>query len=582
MTAFSIGPESFLLDGLPFRILSGAMHYFRVHPDHWLNRMRKLRWLGLNTLETYVAWNLHEPQPGQYNFSGWLDLPRYLDLAAQAGLYVLLRPGPYICSEWELGGLPAWLLKDPAMRLRCSYPPYLAAVERFFDALIPRLLPFQVTRGGSVLAFQVENEYGSYGNDTAYLQLLADGMRARGIEVPFFTSDGPTDDMLQGGGVPGILRTANFGSNAREAFAKLREYLPLGPLMVAEFWNGWFDHWGEAPHTRPPEEAAQALEEILAEGASVSLYMGHGGTNFGWMNGANWFPQTGYQPTITSYDDDAPLDEAGDLTPKYYAMREVIGRYAPLPDLPKIPPAVKLSLGEVTLDESVSLLESLPVLSTPVPANSPEPMELLGQAYGFILYRARLSGPRPENRLTLHELHDRAHIFASGTLVGILERERPEQTLAFSVPPAGLMLDILVENMGRVNYGPMMAQERKGITQGVLFGLQFLYGWTIFPLPLDDLSRLSFAPGRAPLPAFYRGTFAVSHPGDTFLALPAWTKGVAWINGFNLGRYWSRGPQHTLYVPAPLLRQGQNELVVLELDGVSRPVVEFRDQPDLG
>ena len=601
MPTFSIGPTSFLLDEQPFRILAGAMHYFRVHPACWQDRLQKLRSMGLNTLETYVAWNLHEPQPGQFNFTGWLDLPHYLELAADAGLYVMIRPGPYICSEWDLGGLPAWLLRNPAMRLRCCYPPYLAAVDRFFDALIPRLAPFQVTRGGPLLACQVENEYGSYGNDTVYLQYLADGLRARGLSVPLFTSDGPTDDMLQGGTLPGVLRTVNFGSGAGEAFQKLRQYQPDGPLMVAEFWNGWFDHWGEAHHTRQPQDAAAALDEILAAGGSVSLYMGHGGTNFGFMNGANWFPQTGYQPTVTSYDDDAPLDEAGQPTPKYAALREVIGRYAVLPQA-EVPPEAgqtpsgptnRLALGEIELTESVRLLEALPALSAPVRSNTPEPMEAFGQNYGFILYRTRLSGPRPENRLTLYELHDRAQVFSGGRLLGVLEREHPDLTLNFSVPAEGLTLDILVENMGRVNYGPVMAFERKGITHGALFGLQFLYGWEIFPLPLDNLAALvyssyssgcsrGYSRGKVEAPAFFRGHFEVTKPLDTFLALPGWTKGVAWINGFNLGRYWARGPQQTLYIPAPLLCSGQNELVILELEQVARPVVELRDHPTLG
>jgi beta-galactosidase len=581
MTTFAIDEDRFTLDGRPFRILSGAMHYFRVLPDCWDDRMEKMRAMGLNTLETYVAWNLHEPRPGRFCFDGGLDLAAYLEKAAARGLHAIVRPGPYICSEWDLGGLPAWLLRDPGMKLRCRHPAYLEAVDRFFDALVPRLVPQQVTRGGNLLALQVENEYGSYGNDQGYLRHLAEGLRRRGIEVPLFTSDGPTDEMLQYGTLPGVLKTANFGSGARAAFAKLREYQPEGPLMCGEFWNGWFDHWGEKHHRRAPEEAAAALDEILAQGASVNLYMFHGGTNFGFMNGANSH-QGQYQPTITSYDDDAPLDEAGDPTPKYFALREVIGRYAPLPALPPLAPGPKMALGQVALTESVSLFASLASLSQPVQRPTPEPMEALGQDYGFVLYRTRISGPRGLTRLAIRELRDRALVFLDGKLLSTLERERSGEPLSFAVPPDGAILEILVENLGRVNYGPDLL-DRKGITEGVVLGQQYLYDWTIYPLPLDDLGGLRFAAGRpAPGPAFYRGQFQLpGTPADTFLVLPGWVKGSVWLNGFNLGRYWDRGPQRTLYVPAALFSRERNELIVFEQHGVERPQVEFRDRPEL-
>jgi beta-galactosidase len=585
MPDFAIEGDHFALDGRPLRILSGAMHYFRVPPELWADRLLKLRAMGLNTLETYVAWNLHEPAPGQFRFSGGLDLGAYLRLAADLGLYALLRPGPYICSEWDLGGLPAWLLADPGMRLRCAHPPYLKAVDRFLDALVPHFAPQQVTQGGRLLAVQVENEYGSFGNDHAYLGHLAVGLRRRGVEVPLFTSDGPSDEMLQYGTLPGVLKTANFGSGARQAFAKLREYQPDGPLMCGEFWNGWFDHWGEEHHRRPPQDAAAALDELLAAGASVSLYMFHGGTNFGFMNGANG--QHGqYQPTVTSYDDDAPLDEAGDPTPKYFALREVIGRYAPLPAAPPPEPSPKMALGPVALTQAAPLLAQLDALSVPVRRPAPEPMEALGQAYGFILYSGSVSGPRAAAPLRLRELRDRALVFVDGALRGVLEREFPERTLSLEIPADGARLDILVENMGRINYGPDLL-DRKGITEGVILGQQYLYGWTIRCLPLCDLSRLRFdevpSPAFPAFPAFWRGRFRVDGAVcDTFLALPGWRKGVAWLNGINLGRYWDRGPQRTLYVPRPFLRAGDNELVVLELHGMQQPQVEFRDRPELG
>ena len=581
MSTFTVESSGFLLDGKPFRLLAGAMHYFRIHPAYWEDRLRKLRAMGLNTVETCVAWNRHEPAPGEFRFDGRLDLVHYIRCAADLGLHVVVRPGPYICAEWDLGGLPAWLLRDPGMRLRCYHEPYLKAVDRYFDALLPQLAPLQISRGGPILAMQVENEYGSYGNDKAYLQYLADGLRARGIDVPLFTSDGPSDEMLQYGTLPGVLKTVNFGSRAQTALAKLREYQVEGPLMCTEFWDGWFDHWGEEHHARDPEDGVAALDEILAAGASVGLYMFHGGTNPGFMNGANCTDGK-YQPTITSYDYDAPLDEAGDPTAKYAAFREVIARHEPLPELPLPEPSPKMAPGTVELTESIGLFEVLDLLSSPVQGAVPEPMEMLGQNYGFILYRTQVTGPRAEARLTIRELHDRALVFASGHLLGVLEREFPEKTLSLEIPPGGVTLEILVENMGRVNFGPNLL-DRKGITEGVLLGQQYLFGWTIFPLPLDDLSGLPFSPSHpADIPTFFRGMFQASDARDTFLALPGWTKGVCWVNGFNLGRYWARGPQQTLYIPAPLLREGENELIVFELHGTHRHMVEFRDRADLG
>ena len=578
MATFTIDERDFLLDDEPFRILAGAMHYWRVLPEQWEDRMAKMRLMGLNALETYVAWNLHEPKPGEFDFSGGLDLPRYVELAARHGLKVIVRPGPYICSEWEFGGLPAWLLKDGNMRVRCCYQPYLDAVERFFDALLPPLVGLQISRGGPIIAMQVENEYGSYGNDGEYLKHVEDGMLARGIDCLLFTSDGATDWMLQGGTLPHVLKTANFGSRAEGQFAKLREYQPEGPLMCMEFWNGWFDHWGEEHHTRAPEDAAQALDEILSAGASVNFYMFHGGTNFGFMSGAN--AREGYEPTVTSYDYDSALDECGDITPKFLAFREVMRQHVTVPDARLPEPCPKATYGAVALPESAALMDSLDVLSAPVRCATPVPMEQVDQNYGFILYRTRVTGPRGAMPLILRELHDRALVFVDGEHRATVYRNDAGKAMDLAVPPEGLTLEILVENMGRINYGPDL-HDRKGITDCVMHGQQLLFGWDVFPLPLDDLSGLRFAAVATAGPAFRRGTFDVGEAKDTFLAMDGWTKGVVWINGFNLGRYWDIGPTKTLYVPAPLLCEGQNELVVLELHGTSTGVVEFRNTPSL-
>ena len=566
MSSFTVAHNDFHLDGRPHRLLSGALHYFRVLPEQWGDRLIKLKAMGLNCVETYVAWNLHEPRPGEFDFRGGLDLPAFVRLAGSLGLHIIVRPGPYICAEWEFGGLPAWLLADPEMAVRCSYPPYLAAVERFFDALLPQLLPLQVGQGGPIIAMQVENEYGSYGSDQAYLRWLERALLERGVSTLLFTSDGATDFMLSHGTVPHVLKTANFGSRAASEFAKLREYQPDGPLMCMEFWCGWFDHWGEPQHLRAADDAAQALDEVLSAGASVNVFMFHGGTSFGFMNGANTDLETGaYQPTVGSYDYDAPLSEDGQPTAKFHAFRDVIAKYVDLPPLDLPLPAPRFERGPMVLAESVPLFAALDRLSSPRVTPVPRPMESLGQNYGFVLYRAQLNHPPGPTTLHLDQLHDRAQVFVNGVEVGTLERNQP-LSLPLELPPGPVTLDILVENLGRVNYGPKLL-DRKGLLGLVRLGTHtVLHGWQCWPVPLDDLSLLDFAstPERAG-PAFYRGSFDVEQPGDCFLSLPEGEKGVVWLNGFNLGRYWSRGPQTALYVPAPLLKPGRNEVRVLEL-----------------
>ncbi len=585
----AVSGNQFTLNGQPFRILSGSMHYFRVLRACWRDRLEKMRLFGLNTVETYVAWNMHEPQPGEFHFEDGLDIVTFIETAAAVGLKVIVRPGPYICSEWDFGGLPYWLLKDPAMQVRCAYPPYLAAADRFFDALLPRLAPLMASRGGPIIAMQVENEYGSYGADKTYLQHLADGLRSHGVADFLFTSDGPRDAWLQSGTLPDVLKTVNFAFEAAEALDKLREYQPTGPLMVTEFWSGWFDHWGEPHHVSADgsasiERSVKTLDEILSCGASVNFYMFHGGTNFGFMNGAN--DEMGlYRADVTSYDYAAPLDEAGGFGPRFAAYRQVLGKYVDLPVLPPAPPPPSAAFGPVEITEAAGLFESLADLSRRHSSLTPLSMEMYDQDYGFLLYRTRVSGPRPQGIFQARQLHDRAQLFLDGQFHSVLERESGEEFATFDVPPQGVTLDLLVENMGRVNFGPAL-QDRKGILGGVTLADQFLFGWEVYPLPLSDLSRLKFTPVGAPRPhnnpTFYRGFFQVDHPVDTYLALPGWTKGVAWINGFNLGRYWARGPQQALYLPAPLLKQGLNELIIFELHGTESLKVDLRALPDLG
>ncbi|WP_329492390.1 beta-galactosidase [Kitasatospora sp. NBC_01246] len=579
MPVLQIHDEGFTLDGQPLRIISGGLHYFRVHPGHWADRLRKARLMGLNTVETYVPWNLHQPRPDEFRLDAGLDLPAFLDLAAAEGLHVLLRPGPYICAEWEGGGLPSWLLADPDILLRSQDPRYLAAVEDFFERLLTPLRRHLSTNGGPVLAVQVENEFGAYDGDTAHLAHLAATLRRCGVDVPLFTCDQPGDVVR--GALPGTLATANFGSRSAQGLATLRAHQSTGPLMSTEFWIGWFDRWGGHHVVRDPAQAAEELDTVLATGASVNLYMFHGGTSFGFTNGAN--DKHTYRPTVTSYDYDAPLDEAGDPTEKYEAFRQVIAKYAPVPAEPVPARAPKIGPLTVELTSCAPLFANLPALGEAVRAERPLTMEQLGQDFGFVLYETVLPAAGPV-LLEAETVRDRAQVFVDGQPVGVLERERHERAIAFTAPRAGAVLSLLVENQGRVNYGPGI-HDRKGLLGRVLLDGAEAAGWTSRPLPLSSLDALPFAEdaGTQVGPAFHRGTVRLAEAGDTFVHLPGWTKGNVWVNGFHLGRYWSRGPQRSLFVPGPVLRPGANEITVLELHAAHRArTVELREHADLG
>lgn len=554
-----ISGRQFLRGGQPHRIFSGALHYFRIVPEYWRDRMLKCRAMGLNTIETYVAWNLHEPRPGTFSFDGLLDLRRFVSLAGDLGMDVILRPGPYICAEWEFGGLPAWLLADRSMKLRSMHPGFLDAVSRYFDNVLPQITDQLCTNGGPIVAVQIENEYGSYGNSASYLRWIEQALIDRGIDTLLFTSDGPCDPMLQGGTLPHILKTANFGSRATPSFAKLREY-EGGPIMCMEFWNGWFDHWSEEHHIRDPKDARDVLEEILTNDASVNFYMAHGGTNFGFMNGANC--DGTYQPAVTSYDYDAPIDEQGRPTPKYFAFQKILAQHgARIEDLPTPIPAT--AFGEVDLKESLHLFQAIEHLASPMRFQDIPTMEDVGQNYGFIHYRTSVTGPRPEERLFLQDVHDRALVFQDGTFVKIVDRNDRQEGIPIAVPAKGSQLDILVENLGRVNYGPML-HDRKGITVGVRLNNQFLSGWDVFPLELLTAPSLPWQGDPSGKPAtFYHGHLEIGTPADTFLKVEG-AHGIVWVNGFCLGRYWNIGPQKTLYIPAPLLKQGANAIVIFE------------------
>lgn len=576
MAEFVVGESEFELDGQPFRIISGALHYFRVHPDSWADRIEKARLMGLNTIETYVPWSLHSPRPGTFDTSGILDLARFLREVAAAGLYAIVRPGPYICAELDNGGLPPWLLREDGIGVRRYEPKFMAAVTKYLQDVLEIVRPLQIDHGGPVLLVQVENEYGAFGNDQTYLKTLAEVIRNAGITVPLVTVDQPVDEMLTAGSLDGVLRTASFGSRAAERLATLREHQPTGPLMCMEFWDGWFDYWGGRHHTTSAADAAAELEALLAAGASVNIYMLHGGTNFGLSNGAN--DKGVYRPTITSYDYDAPLDEAGHPTAKYHAFREVISKYAPVPDaLPAAAtPAPEFS---VPLADPVGLL-ACPGGDWSDHAAVPTLDELDAR---LAIFRTELRQGGPA-MLTFAEVRDRVQVFLDGAPVGILERERHER--AIMLPHTRGRLELVVEDQGRVNYGPRIG-EPKGLIGPVRLGTTEVTGWSVCGIDLDRLPQLWQSAGPTPSavgigPTAWRTTFEADGSSDLFLRTDAWGKGFVWLNGFCLGRYWRRGPQETLYVPAPLLVDGPNDLVVLELESLESPTADFAAGPWLG
>ena len=581
---FAIEGDHFVLDGKPFKVLSGELHYARIPREYWRLRLRMAKAMGLNTVATYVFWNVHEPQPGVYNFQGNADLAEFVRMAQEENLYVLLRAGPYSCAEWDLGGFPAWLLKTPEMQkaLRSNDDAFMQAAERWLMRLGQEVASLQIGRGGPILATQMENEYGNFGSDQAYLAHLRDiFLRAGFTDSLLYTADNWRN--IARGILPGVYAATNFGiRNHEKGMAALAQLRPGAPVFVSEYWPGWFDHWGHPHETRPVAPQIEDLEYILQHGAGVNIYMFHGGTSFGFMSGSSWTDKK-FLPDVTSYDYDAPLDEAGHPTPKYFAYREVLAKYAavPLPPVPEPPPVV--TVPAFALDQSASLWQNLP---KPVSSNDPQPMEHLDQSYGYILYRIRVSGPQ-SGILELDELHDYAQVYRDGALVGSIDRRLGQTSLPFTTTAVSSQLDILVENSGRINSQTIMRSEVKGITRQVLLDGKPLTGWQIFCLPLNNINNIKYGRGDAaePGPAFYKGHFDVKATGDVFLDVSALGKGALWINGHAAGRYWNVGPQQTLYVPGPWLRQGENEVVVFDLSakpgaiaprlsGLAKPVLD--------
>lgn len=583
--------DQFLLDGEPFRILSGAVHYFRVHPSDWHHSLYNLKAMGFNTVETYVPWNLHEPRPGEFDFSGALSIARFLDEAAELGLWAIVRPSPFICAEWEFGGMPAWLLEDRSMRPRSRDPRFLECVARYYDALMPTLVDRQVTHGGNVIMMQVENEYGSYCEDKEYLRAIRDLMTSRGVDVPLCTSDGPWRGCLRAGTLidDDVLATGNFGSRAAENFAQLKafheEHGKNWPLMCMEFWDGWFNRWGENVIRRDAQDLADSVRELLELGGSISLYMFHGGTNFGFMNGCS-ARHTHDLHQVTSYNYDAPLDEEGNPTEKWYKLRDVVRDLFPgnwTAD-PLVKTAVSVPAEKIELKARTGLFENLSALdSAPVRSLYPQCMEDMGQSYGYVLYRTQVERDTAEpERIRVIDGRDRAQVFVNGVPVATQYQEHIGEDIRYALPEPTNRLDVLVENMGRVNYGHRLLADtqRKGIRTGVCVDLHFVLDWEAWRLSLEDVSAIDYSAGwEAGTPSFSRFEFTLDEPADTYIDTTGFGKGVAFVNGANVGRYWEIGPIATLYVPHGMTRAGVNELVLFETEGTVSDTISLRSAP---
>ena len=573
--------DDFYLNGEKYQVISGSIHYFRVVPEYWRDRLLKLKAMGCNTVETYIPWNFHEPNRGEFNFEGGHDVCQFIRIAQELGLWVIIRPSPYICAEWEFGGFPAWLLAQDGMRFRCNYEPYMKEFLAYFDELLPRLAPLQITRGGPIIMMQVENEYGSYGDDKEYLRRLRDGMIERGIDVPLVTSDGPEHDMLACGKVDGVFQTGNFGSHTRERFAYLRER-GITPLMCMEFWCGWFDHWGCGKHAHTDATASAMDFADALDLGHINIYMFHGGTSFGLMNGSNYYDKL--TPDVTSYDYDALLTEDGRITEKYRLFKEAIeARRGPAPviDIPEIP---RRAYGEAKRVASQPLCKLLTERKSTYSV-CPMSMERLGQNYGYTLYTTVLTNEDELRKIQLVGANDRAIILLDGEIIATLYDHDLQKAHHFETPVPvrkGARLEILVENMGRVNYSFKLEHQRKGIDSGVVINDHQKFGWNMFICDENVMASLQPAGSSCDhAPTVHTLTFQVNEKADTWLALPGWGKGTVMLNGFCLGRFWEIGPQKRLYIPAPLLREGENVLTIVETEGKSGQAF-LVDEPDLG
>lgn len=578
--------EDFLLDGKPFKIMSGAIHYFRVLPEDWYHSLYNLKALGFNTVETYIPWNVHEPKEGKYDFSSRYDIKRFVETAAELDLFVILRPSPYICAEWEFGGLPAWLLAYKDMRIRSSDPAFIEKVSQYYEKLFEVITPLQLDHGGPVIMMQVENEYGSYGEDKEYLKLLYDLMLKLGVTVPIFTSDGAWRATQEAGTLTeaDILTTGNFGSQSKENFKDLKDFHESKgkkwPLMCMEFWDGWFNRWNDPIIKRDEQDLVDDVKEALGIG-SVNLYMFHGGTNFGLMNGCSARGQKDL-PQVTSYDYDAPLDEQGNPTKKYYALQKMMQEL--FPGIEQQEPLVKSSmeLKAIPLNEKVSLFSVMDEITEKQQSKYPKTMEELGQQYGYTLYRSRVKRDSNEEFYRVIDGSDRIQFFFNEEKQATQYQEEIGEKINIAPKNDVNQLDILVENMGRVNYGHKLLAntQQKGIRTGIMSDLHFILDWEQYCLEFSKPLAIDYSKNwKENTPSFYKYIATIDEPEDTFVNMESFGKGIVLINGFNIGRYWNVGPTLSLYIPKSLLQKGENEIVVFETEGIWSETISLEKEP---
>lgn len=589
--SFEIGKGAFMLNGEPFVIKAAELHYPRIPKPYWDQRIKMCKALGMNAVCLYVFWNAHEPQPDTFDFTGQNDLAEFVRLCKENDMYVILRPGPYVCAEWEMGGLPWWLLKKKNIKLRESDPYFLERVDKFQKAVADQVADQTIANGGPILMVQVENEYGSYGIDKKYVSQIRDMLRKNFGDVILFQCDWASNFLNNG--LDDLVWTMNFGTGANidQQFAKLKEVRPDSPLMCSEFWSGWFDKWGANHETRPAADMIAGIDEMLSKGISFSLYMTHGGTNWGHWAGAN---SPGFAPDVTSYDYDAPISESGQTSPKYWELRKTLAKYMDGKKQSKVPSLIKpIAIKEFEFTEVAPLFSNLPEGKNDEKIRT---MEEYDQGFGSIVYRTTLPELKNGGLLTVTDPHDFAQIFVDGKYIGKLDRRNGEKELVLPSCKKDAQLDILVEAMGRINFGRAI-KDFKGITDKVTItedhnGYKFvcdLNNWTVFNLEdkLEFYDSMEYFPigaftpgedGRLPI-GVYRGTFNVNKPGDTFLNFETWGKGLVYVNGHPMGRIWEIGPQQTLYMPGCWLKKGENEIMVFDIVGPKQAKSEGLTEP---
>ena len=557
---FQLRGDDFLLDGKPFEIISGEMHPARIPVEYWRHRIQMAKAMGCNTIAAYIFWNYQEPSEGKYDFrSTNHDVAKFIRIAQEEGMWILLRPGPYVCAEWDFGGIPPYLLRYPDLKVRCMDPRYMKAAENYMKALAAQVRLLLVTHGGPILMVQIENEYGSYGNDRDYVKRLKQIWEQNGIDVPFYTADGATTYMLEAGSLPGCAVGLDPGTSL-DAFELAKKMNPGVPVFGSETYPGWLTHWGEQWAQVGTDGISNEVKFLLDNHKSFNLYVVHGGTNFGFTAGANSGGK-GYEPDVTSYDYNAPITEQGRATPKFMALRDLIAKETGVAPPPVPAPIPAIDIPEFKLEPAGSIWDHLP---TPIHQVQPKPFEEMGQYQGFADYRTRLIGHK-SGRLTVTELHDFATVFLDGKFVGTLDRR--EGRMSIDLPSDGArepVLDIFVEAMGRINFAAQMI-DRKGITDRVTLNGMTLMNWDVYQFPMTAAPTPGTGHLATEAPTIFAGSFDLDKPADTFLDCSNLKKGVVWVNGHNLGRYWEIGPQKRLYCPAPWLKAGRNEVVVFEL-----------------